>query len=291
MNRTFGALLIAISAACFGTLAIFGRYAYADGIDTFTLLFLRFSLAAVLVSGILLIRHESLPSGRSLGLLIGMGGVGYAGQSFSYLTAILYSSAGLVALLLYLYPVFVAILSFFFLREKLTRPKILAIGLATVGVGMTVDPQGGQWTGIFLALSAALIYSLYIIIGTGVMQSVSAVQSSTVIFASAGLIFGILTAVHHPAWPRSVSGWIAVVAIAIVATVLPVITFLAGLKRIGPTNASMLSTLEPLVTVVLAALLFGETLRSTALIGGGLILVAVMILALSEASRLGTLRE
>ena len=114
------------------------------------------------------------------------------------------------------------------------------------------------------------------------MRKISAVQSSTVIFTSAGIVFGILAALNHPHWPRSTSGWLTITAIAIVATVLPVVTFLAGLKLIGPTSASMLSTLEPVVTVFLAALLFGETLGWIALIGGGLILIAVVILARSE---------
>lgn len=76
-----------------------------------------------------------------------------------------------------------------------------------------------------------------------------------------------------------------IVSMALIATVLPVVTFLAGLERIGPTNAAMLSTLEPVVTVLLAAMLLGETLRSITLLGGGLILVAVLLLAQSELRR------
>ena len=72
--------------------------------------------------------------------------------------------------------------------------------------------------------------------------------------------------------------------IAIVATVIPVATFLAGLQRIGPTNASMLSTLEPVVTVLLSAMLFGDVLKPVILAGGLLILMAVIILARSEIS-------
>ena len=282
MNRLIGVLLIIISAASFGTLAIFGRYAYADGIDTFTLLFLRFTTAAILSGAFLAFRRQPLPRGRSLVSLIGMGALGYVGQSFCYLSAIKYASTGLVALLLYLYPTFVAILSAIFLKRQLTRLKVFALLLATVGVALTANPQGGQWTGILLALSAAAIYSVYIIIGTGVMQRVSAVQSSTVIFASAGLVYGVLAALNGPHWPATSAGWITIVAMALIATVIPVATFLGGLKLIGPTDASMLSTLEPVVTVLLAALLFGELLQPLTLLGGGLILAAVILLTRSE---------
>jgi len=281
MHRLTGILLIAISAASFGTLAIFGRLLYADGLDTFTMLFLRFSFAAVTMTFLLLLRREPLPRGRILLQLIGMGALGYVGQSFSYLSAIKYASAGLVALLLYLYPMFVFVLSVIVLREKVTWIKIAALILALIGTALTVDPSGGQLTGILLAIASALIYSVYIIVGTNVMKHVSALQSSLVIFASAAVVYGVLTGVNGAHFPTTNSGWLGIAGIVLIATVIPVATFLAGLERIGPTNASLLSTLEPVVTVLLAGWLFGERLATITILGGCLILVAVILLTSS----------
>ena len=286
MKQFTGILLIAISAASFGTLAIFGRFLYADGLDTFTMLFLRFGLAALLMAMILLLRKEKFPRGKILLQLIGMGALGYVGQSFSYLTAINYASAGLVALLLYLYPMFVFILSVIVLREKVTWIKIIAILLALIGTALTVDPSGGRLYGILLAVAAALIYSVYIIVGTNVMKHVSVVQSSLVIFASAGAVYGILTAFNGVHFPSTNSGWLSIVGIVLVATVIPVVTFLAGLERIGPTNAAMLSTLEPVVTVLLATWIFSERLQTISLLGGGMILIAVILLTRRETSEI-----
>ncbi|MFZ5857721.1 MAG: DMT family transporter [Chloroflexota bacterium] len=291
MKRLTGILLIAISAASFGTLAIFGKFLYADGLDTFTLLFLRFLFAASVMTLILVLRREPLPRGRVLAQLIGMGALGYAGQSFSYLSAIKYASAGLVALLLYLYPMFVFILSVIFLREKVTWPKALALTLALIGAALTANPQGGQMLGIFYAILAAVIYSVYIIVGAGVMKQVSAIQSSLVIFTSAAAVYGTLTLVNGAHFPQSSSGWWSLAGIVIVATVIPVATFLAGLERIGPTNASLLSTLEPVVTVLLAAWLFGERLEALAIIGGALILVAVVVLTRNEMNQIPPVPE
>lgn len=282
MKKLTGILLIAISAASFGTLAIFGRFLYADGLDTFTMLFLRFGIAASIMTVILILRREPFPRGRVLALLIGMGALGYVGQSFSYLSAIKYASAGLVALLLYLYPMFVFILSVIFLREKVTWVKVAALALGLVGTALTVGPAGGQFLGIFFAITAAVVYSVYIIVGTDVMRHVSAVQSSVVIFASAGAVYGMLTAVNGAHFPASSSGWWFMAGIVLLATVIPVVTFLAGLERIGPTNAAMLSTLEPVVTVLLAAWLFAERLEPITLVGGALILVAVVLLTRNE---------
>lgn len=276
MKRLAGIVLIAISAASFGTLAIFGRYAYAEGVDTFTLLFLRFGLAASFMTLILILRREPFPRGRILAQLIGMGAIGYVGQSFLYMTAIRYASAGLVALLLYLYPFFVAILSMTFLRETLTRAKIIALVLALTGAALTVGPVSGQLIGALMAIAAALIYSVYIIVGAGVMKRVSPVQSSTVIFASAGAVYGLFALFNGTHFPATNPGWLVVAGIIFISTVIPVTAFLAGLERIGPTNAAMLSTLEPVVTVTLASWLFGEVLQPLVLIGGGLILAAVV---------------
>lgn len=207
MKRLLGVIFIVISAASFGTLAIFGRYTYANGLDTFTLLLLRFTFSAILMAGLLIIRREPLPGGKTLVRLVGMGALGYVGQSFCYLTAIQYASAGLVALLLYLYPTFIAVLFVIFLKVKINRLKIFVLGLATLGAAIIANPQGGKWMGILLAVSAAVIYSVYIIVGAGVMRQVSVVQSSVIIFASAGIVNGVLTAINGPHWPVTSAGW------------------------------------------------------------------------------------
>jgi drug/metabolite transporter (DMT)-like permease len=282
MNQLTGILLIAVSAASFGTLAIFGRLLYADGMDTFTMLFLRFGIAALLMAIILFARRERFPRGKILLQLMGMGGLGYVAQSFSYLTALQYASAGLVALLLYLYPVFVFVLSIIVFRERVTWLKAIALALALTGTALTVDPAGGQFQGILLAVCAALVYSVYIIVGANVMKHVSPVQSSTIIFASAGAVYGTLMVVNGIQLPASDSGWLATAGIVLIATVIPVVAFLAGLERIGPTNAAMLSTLEPVVTVLLAAVIFGELLKPIVTLGGGLILIAVLLLTRGE---------
>jgi len=285
MKKLIGILLIAISAASFGTLAIFGRYAYEDGIDIFTALFIRFGVSAVFMTLILILRKEHFPRGRLLATLIGMGALGYVGQSFLYLSSIKYASAGLIALLLYLYPMFVFILSVIFLREKVTAVKVVALVLSLVGAALTVDPDGGQLIGVLMIIAAALIYSVYIVVGSNVTKQVTTFQSSTVIFMSAGAVYGVLTFANGIHLPQSNTGWLAMLGMIIFSTIIPITTFLAGLEIVGPTNAAMLSTLEPVVTVLLAAWLFGERLMPVTLLGGMLILVAVIVLTRAELSR------
>ena len=110
------------------------------------------------------------------------------------------------------------------------------------------------------------------------LRQVSPLLASTIIFGSAGAVSGVIMLAGGPHWPGSPAGWATLAVIILIATIVPVVTFLAGLERIGPTDAALLSTLEPVVTVVLAALLLGETLKPLSLFGGALILAAVALL-------------
>ncbi len=289
MHYLTGVFLILISGSCFGTLAIFARLAYEEGVTPINLLFLRFAIATLCMIPVMLFKGIRPPGGRSLLGLALMGGMGYVGQAFSYFMALTLIPAGLVALLLYLYPAIVTLLAVVFLKERISRWKRIALLIALGGMVLTIGPtRGGQFLGVIFGLGAAFIYSVYILIGSKITREVSAIQSSTVVIASAAIVSGSLVMIKGPALPVTVSGWSWVVAIALISTILAIVTFFAGLQRVGPTNASILSTIEPVVTVVLAAVVLGETTSLTRLVGGMMIIGAVIILARNEAAAAST---
>jgi drug/metabolite transporter (DMT)-like permease len=277
-HRWMGVLLIVISAASFGALPIFIRLAYRTGADPTTLLVLRYSIAAVVMVAIMGARKTPLPRGRILLGLVLMGAVGYVGQSFAYFTALTMASAGLVALLLYLYPAIVTMLSALFFKERLTAAKVGALTLALVGTALTIGPAGsGRVAGILLAIAAAVIYSVYILVGSRIIPHASAIAASTTVITAAAVVYIGIVAVRGPTFPQTFSGWVDIFAIALVSTVLPIVTFLAGLERVGPTKASTLSTFEPVMSVMLAILILGETISPLQVLGGALILAAVIV--------------
>jgi len=283
MQSLIGVFLIIVSGISFGAAAIFARFAYEAGTNPITLLFLRFGIASICMIFIILVRKNPLPRGRILIGLVLMGALGYVGQSFCYFTGLTLASAGLVALLLYLYPAIVTVISVIFLKEPVSKLKITALVLALAGTVLTIGPAGGgQPLGIILSLGAAFIYSIYILVGSKLVKQGTAIQSSTVIVISAAVVYGGLLSVQGPAFPVTLSGWISVIALALISTVLAVVTFLAGLERVGPMNASTLSTIEPVVTVVLASLILGETITPLRILGGMMILLAVIFLARGE---------
>ena len=280
--RLAGSICIVASAAGFGAMPIFGKLAYAEGVDLPSLLFLRFALAGGLLAVVMLMRALPWPRGSNLLLLIAMGGLGYVGQSFCYFAALQHASAGLTALLLYLYPAIVTVLSALLARRRLSLPRMLAVATALLGTGLAVGGSlDGSVLGILLGVGAALIYSLYILVGERVTPVTGAMPSATVIMLSAAMVYGLIVFWQGPAFPYSSTAWAAVGGIALFSTVVAIIAFFAGMARLGAADAATLSTLEPVVTVVLAALFLGEAVGGWQLAGGAIILAAVIVLARS----------
>jgi drug/metabolite transporter (DMT)-like permease len=275
-----GVLLVVFSAAAFGSMAVLARIAYSDGASPTTLLFLRYSIAAVVLAGIVYFRGSTYPRGAILCWLFILGGIIYTGVGLSYFTAVVYASAGLVSLLMSLYPVFVTLLSSLFLKERMTRAKLLAMGLALGGAILTIGPVGaGRPAGVALALFAAIIYAVYIVAGSVITEEAPAIVATTVIMISAGLVFAAVAIFQGFHFPATSAGWLAIIAIALVSTVMAMAAFLEGIDRVGPTNAAMLSMVEPATGVALAAVVLGEQLQPMRILGGMLIIVSVLIIS------------
>jgi drug/metabolite transporter (DMT)-like permease len=285
MGRLSGVFLILISAVSFGTMPIFARMAYAAGSDPITVLFIRYLIAGVILVLITRIENKPLPRGKVLLGLVGMGVFGYVGQSFFYFNALNLASTSLVALILYLYPVLVTFFSVVLFKEKLTVVKAAALALAMVGAVLTIGPTGGgRPLGVVMAFIAATIYSIYILVGSRILKYAGAIQATTIIIVSSLFVYSGLASWQGIHLPQTSLGWIGAVGVAIICTVVAALTFLAGLQRIGPSNTATLSTAEPVTSVFLASLLLHDSLTPLRLLGGALILAAVVILTRGGAA-------
>ncbi|HVP20004.1 MAG TPA: DMT family transporter [Spirochaetia bacterium] len=286
VSRNTGIAFIVASAACYGAMPIFARYAYSSGVSPVTLLFLRFAFASPVMLALVALRRVRFPRGAALLALIGLGGVIYVLQALCYFTALTRAPASLVALILYLYPILVAIGAVIIYGERFTIASGIALVLALGGAAMMIGlEKGGSAAGIILAMAAAAIYAVYILTGTRVMRTVPSLAAAAVVICSTAVVYGGLAAVRGPAWPTNAAGWVSIAALALVSTVAAIALFFAGLERVGPTTASILSTLEPAVAVALAAILLGEALTLAKIAGGTLILGAVFVTARAGARR------
>jgi drug/metabolite transporter (DMT)-like permease len=281
-EQLWGSLAVLLSTVGFGGLPTLTKLAYAVELNVPTLLSLRFSLAALVVWGTLALRRRVEFPGRHILSFLLLAAC-FIGNTALFFSSLRYAPATTAAVLFYTYPVAVALLALLFLREPLTLQRVLALALAMIGCGIVLGLSIGDIDvrGLVFALASGVIYAVYIVLSSRLLRgAVVAVASAWIMtfmalaFASFGAATGSLDLSFAPA------GWLLLFLIVTVSTVMPVQLFLAGTLRIGPTLASILGTMEPFFAVLIAALVLGERLGWPQAIGGGLIVLAVLLLRL-----------
>ncbi len=261
---------------------MFGKLAYDAGVSVDTLLLVRFGLAGAVLLAVTLARGALRNVSRRAVLGgLGMGVFGYAAQAGLYFSALSKIDASLVALILYVYPVLVMAGSVALRRERASRRRVFALGTALSGIGLVLGgASSGRFDGLgaLLALGAALTYTGYILVGDRVTAHVPPLGLAALVCCGAFGTF-LLTGVLRggPDLGFAPVGWLWLGALALVSTVGAILLFFAGLIRIGPSTAAILSILEPVVTVAGAAVVFGETLTAIQWLGGSVVLAAVLI--------------
>ena len=288
-----GPLLCLFSASAFGTLGIFGTLASDAGASVTSTLLVRFALASAVFAAALGVtggwaRVRRLP--RPVVLTgLGLGAAGYSLQSGLYFLAIDRLDVSMVALLLYTYPVLVTAGAIALGRAEASLRTGAALAIASTGLVLVLLAAGtGSFdvVGAALALASAVTYTAYILVSDRIVGQVDpfalallVLTGATASFTAAGLATGSLDLA------LSGEAWLWLLLIALVSTVFAVSAFFAGLRRVGPSEASILSTFEPPVTVALAFLVLGERLTPAQLLGGALVLAAVVLLQLPARRR------
>ncbi len=285
--RFTGTVFCLGSAATFGAMAIFGKLAYAEGATVGTLLAVRFVLAAVLLWTPIIargaVRELRALRGRDLRIALALGGCCYAAQAGCYFAALERIDASLLSLLLYTFPAIVAVAAITLGRERADARRLAALGLASGGLGLVVAGAGSgalEPLGVALGLGAAVVYSTYILSSEGVSGRVRPQLLAALVCTGAAISLTAGSALLGELRPGelTLAGWGWLIGVALVSTVASITLFFAGLQRVGPTTASILATVEPLVTVLLAFLVFGEVLGAVQLLGGALVLGGVLVL-------------
>jgi drug/metabolite transporter (DMT)-like permease len=298
--RSSGTLLCLGSGAAFGAMAVFGKLAYDEGSNVATLLSVRFALAALVFWALVAATGELVElrrlSLRDLSIALALGACGYALQAGCYFAALERIDASLLALLLYTFPAIVAVAAVAIGRERLDGRRVLALLLASSGIALVVAGAGVGAiapAGAALGVGAALTYSVYILVSDGVAARLSPQLLAAIVCSGAAATLNLGSALLGELRPQDVSaaGWGWLACLVLISTVTAISMFFAGLRRAGPTVASILATVEPLTTVALAFLVFGESLTALQLAGGALVLSAVLALNARAPGRRGQVRH
>lgn len=279
-ESTIGAVLVLGAATGFGTIGIFGKLAVAIDLDLATLLPVRFMIATLVVVALAINRSWAFPRSERDWLTTLALGVTYTAMTLFFFVSLRFLTAGIATIVLYTYPTFVVALSAIFLGEAVTVRKLIALGLATggialvVGVGTTdIDPLG-----IGLALGSAACYAVYTTGSRMLSPSISPRPLMIGILAGTTvsmLVYGVLDG--GLALPTGRDEWWIVLGLALVSTVIPHLLFYEGVSRLQASRVGVVSTAEPVVTVVLGVILLGETITFSVLAGGLLVLCGVLV--------------
>jgi drug/metabolite transporter (DMT)-like permease len=279
-----GAALVLVSGIGFGAVTVLARMAFEAGSNATTSLSIRFLLGGLLFWLLLAARRKivRLPLRRVLAFAL-MGVFFAAGSTFSFLS-VERIPASLSALMFYIYPALVTVGAAVLFGTRFSRTRLAILASVLIGCALTANVQGGSvdTIGIALALISPCFYAGYILVGSRALPGIPPLNASAWIITVAsvillgvgwsGLLGGGFTTDIEP------KGWLAILGLAIFSTVISISTFLAGMARLDAFRASILSTFEPVMTVILAALLLGERLAPIQAAGGAIIVVSAIAL-------------
>jgi len=292
-----GYAFTAMGAALFSSKAIFIKLAYLEKADAALMLALRMmmSLPFFLAIGLYaLYLHRRAgrpyPNGRVVALACVNGFIGYYVAAYLDFAGLVFITAQLERLVLFTYPVFVMLLGWLFFKGRITLRGLIGAAITYYGLalifssGVSVDGWNAV-IGTVLVLSAALAFALYQLLAKNLIS----IMGSTLFTAIAMSSAGVASLVHYAITSHGVGpavSWhylMLVAGCAFFATVLPSFFINAGLGRITPQASSMISTLSPLVTIVMAVIFLGEAFTFVDAIGTALIVLGVGFYAWSDA--------
>ena len=286
MTRRSAIASALFSAMCFGSLAVLMALAYDAGAEPLQLMVWRFTTATVLLAGYLAVTSRAdLRVGRAdLGrfALLSVGGYGIASLCFAF--ALWFIDASIAAILLYTYPAMVVLTERFLTGEKLTPSRLAAVAMTFVGCALVIQPFGAQAAvdprGVLLGLGAAVGYASFSILSQRLLHRRS--RSSVMVYMlgftallGAGAVLLTGASLAPTGWEPQV--WLILGAMVVFPTFLAIIFYFSAIRSLGAPQAAIVSTFEPVFTLLLAALVLSEALDAVQLVGAALVLSGVLV--------------
>jgi DME family drug/metabolite transporter len=274
-----GYLYVLCAAALWGLIGPLSKLAFAAGMDTVEVAFWRTTLAWVLFAAQAIQNRETRIAARDLPAVAGFGVAGIAGLFGAYVVAVEAGGAALASVLLYTAPAWVAVMSWFFLKEPMGNYKVAAVVATIAGVaGVSLGPGFSGQTAIgsravVFGLLSGVTYALYYIFGKYYLGR----YKTPTLFLYA-LPVGSLTLLPFVHFTRpTLAGAIPCLVLALCSTYLAYSIYYAGLKRLEATRAAVVATLEPVIAALLAFVMFGEHFSLVGYAGAGLIIGSVLL--------------
>jgi drug/metabolite transporter (DMT)-like permease len=287
-----GGALVALAALCFGSVVVLGKHELEGGITVYSLLAIRFGVAAVVLFALLVALRRPLAAveGERAGLAV-LAVCGYAVEATLFFLALEHGTAAAVTLLFFIYPVVVTLMSWATGGGRPGRLTFLALVCAVSGAAVVVATGTGlsiQARGVVAAFGAATTYSAYLVGTDRVLRRTSPLTSAMWVSAGASLgLFAFASLTRNGSLPDGWGEWWPVIGMGL-ATAAAFVCLLEGIRRIGAIRTAIVSAMEPLAAAVLAVLFLGESVTGGIALGGALILVGAVAASLA---RVATVQE
>lgn len=276
-----GIVVASVAAIVFGTFAVLAKLAYRDGAELLPLLTTRFAIAAVLLALYHLATRRQVWPGRTNAVrLLLLGGVAYAAEAALFFMAAERAPAGVVGLVFFTYPAWTALLAFATRLERYNHRTAVALVLGTAGVAVIFSIRLESLAGPLFALAAALSLAVYLLVAQVVAAPVAPSVAATWVAMGAAVAFGTGTLVTGTSLPADAIGEAALLG---AVTAIAFVLLYWAISLIGSARVTIASTLEPVSTVALSALLLAEEITVRVVVGAVLVVAALPVLATAPA--------
>ncbi|MCT7504613.1 DMT family transporter [Aliarcobacter cryaerophilus] len=284
--QTKGVILAIISAICYGMNPLGALFLYEEGLNVNSVIFYRFIFASILLAIFMIIKKDSFYLKFKEIILLALLGLLFGISAISLFNSFLYMDAGLASTVLFIYPIFVAIIMALFFKEKNSIITILSIIFAFLGVVLLYESDGANVSnfGIFLVIVSSLCYAIYIVIINQYLK----ISALKVTFYS--MLFCTITILIHSFFDSSLNimplvnfnMWFYTIFLALVPTIISLLFLIKAIQLIGSTSASILGALEPLTAVLIGVYVFNEKITFWLVIGIVFILFGVILIVLKD---------
>ena len=284
--QTKGVILAIISAICYGMNPLGALFLYEEGLNVNSVIFYRFIFASILLAIFMIIKKDSFYLKFKEIILLALLGLLFGISAISLFNSFLYMDAGLASTVLFIYPIFVAIIMALFFKEKNSIITILSIIFAFIGVVLLYESDGANVSnfGIFLVIVSSLCYAIYIVIINQYLK----ISALKVTFYS--MLFCTITILIHSFFDSSLNimplvnfnMWFYTIFLALVPTIISLLFLIKAIQLIGSTSASILGALEPLTAVLIGVYVFNEKITFWLVIGIVFILLGVILIVLKD---------
>ncbi len=278
---TKGKLFLVLSAFFYGILPVFASVAYRGGINGVTLSFLRSFISVPVLYAMIRADKKSLHLTRKqLYAVIKLSTIGGALPIVLLYLSYNFISTGLATTLHFVYPLVIVLLSAIIYREKMSRTTLCSVLLVTIGIFMFTDLNvNASKIGIIFALLSGIFYSFYVIYidrsGLDRMDYIVLTFYIMLIMSAAIFIFGL--AVGGISFDFTPVSWSFAAIISLITTLGATPLLQMGIRYEGASTAGIISSVEPITTIVLGAVFLGEIIGTGQIIGGALILFGVFL--------------